>query len=200
MKQTPEKYLQSIDPILGAVIKKIELKERKKSVNHFKTLVESIVSQQLSVKASDTIFKRFLELFPGRTFPKPEQVLKMTDDKLRSVGLSGSKVKYIKHLSEKVHKKEVALHKLNKMTDEEVIEHLIQVKGIGRWTGEMFLMFSLQRPDVFSYGDLGLKNAIIKLYGFKRPPSQKQIEKITLKWAPYRSLASRYLWRSLDKG
>jgi DNA-3-methyladenine glycosylase II len=198
MKQTPEKYLQSIDPILAEVIKKIELKERKKSVNHFRTLVESIVSQQLSVKASDTIFKRFLDLFPGRSFPKPEQVLKMPDDKMRSVGLSGSKVKYIKDLAEKVHKKEVALHKLNKMTDEEVIEHLLQVKGIGRWTGEMFLMFSLQRPDVFSHGDLGLKNAIIKLYSFKKTPTQKQIEKIALKWAPYRSLASRYLWKSLD--
>lgn len=201
MKQSPEKYLQSIDPILGEVIKRIELKARKRSANHFRTLVESIVSQQLSVKASDTIFLRFVKLFAedGKSkFPKPEQVLKMSDAKLRGVGLSNQKVKYIKHLAEKVHKKEVALHKLKKMSDEEVIEHLIQVKGIGRWTGEMFLMFSLQRPDVFSHGDLGLRNAIAKLYKYKQPPTTKQVEKIVQKWAPHRTLASRYLWKSLD--
>lgn len=202
MKQTAEKYLQSVDPVLGAIIKRIALKPRKRSSNHFRTLVESIVSQQLSVKASDTIFARFLKLFAERNktkkFPTPEQILQMPDAKLRSAGLSGSKVKYIKHLAEKVHKKEVALHRLRKMSDEEVIEHLIQVKGIGRWTGEMFLMFSLQRPDVFSHGDLGLRNAIAKLYGFKKPPTSAQIEKIVKKWSPHRTLASRYLWRSLD--
>ncbi len=84
------------------------------------------------------------------------------------------------------------------MSDEEVIEHLIQVKGIGRWTGEMFLMFSLQRPDIFSHGDLGLRNAVAKLYDFKKPPTIQQIEKIVAKWSPHRTLASRYLWRSLD--
>lgn len=193
-----KKYLQSVDPILHEVIKKYELKERKRSLNHFRTLVESIVSQQLSVKASDTIFARFLKLFPGGRFPKPEAILKMSDTKLRSIGLSNSKAKYIKDLANKVHKKEVALHKLSKMSDEEVIEHLIQVKGIGRWTGEMFLMFSLARPDVFSHGDLGLRNAIKKLYKFKKPPTVKQIEKIIAKWSPHKTLASRYLWKSLD--
>ncbi len=122
----------------------------------------------------------------------------MPDAKLRSVGLSTAKVKYIKDLAVKVQKKEVLLYKLEKMSDEEVIEHLVQVKGIGRWTGEMFLMFALQRPDVFSHGDLGLRNAIQKLYKFKKAPTQKQIEKIVSKWSPHRTLASRYLWKSLD--
>ncbi len=198
MKQKPEKYLQSVDPILGAAIAKIQMPySKKRNANMFRSLVESIVSQQLSVKASDTIFKRF-ELLFGNKFPKPEQVLKMPDSKLRSVGLSGQKVKYIKDLARKVHQKEVALHRLKKMSDEEVIEHLIRVKGIGRWTGEMFLMFALERPDIFSHGDLGLRNAIQKLYGFKKPPTEKQIEKIVIKWSPHRTLASRYLWRSLD--
>lgn len=211
MKLNPAKHLASVDPILGAAIELIKLPAmNKRSANHFRSLVESIVSQQLSVKASDTIFKRFVELFQKKSlpnslgkraskkFPTPAQVLKMSDAKLRSVGLSGSKVKYIKDLAKKIHRKEVQLNRLHKMTDEAVIEHLVQVKGIGRWTGEMFLMFSLARPDIFSHGDLGLRNAIKKLYGFKKPPTTKQIEKIVAKWSPYRTLASRYLWRSLD--
>lgn len=200
------KHLSLADPILGAAISQIKIDEnRKPNKNHFRSLVESIVSQQLSVKASDTIFARFVELFvksgdikTARSFPKPDQILKMPDTRLRKVGLSGSKVKYIKDLAKKVHEKEVQLNRLHKMSDEEVIEHLVQVKGIGRWTGEMFLMFSLARPDIFSHGDLGLRNAIKKLYGFKEAPTTKQIEKIVTKWSPYRTLASRYLWRSLD--
>lgn len=196
---TPAEYLQSVDPILGAVIAQIEMKPRnKRKPSRFHSLVESIVSQQLSVKASDTIFKRLVALFPGQKFPTPEQVMKIPDAKLRSVGLSGQKVKYIKDLAAKVHAKEVPLHRLHTMTDEAVIEHLIQVKGIGRWTGEMFLMSSLDRLDVFSHGDLGLRNAIQKLYGFKSPPTVKQIEKIIAKWSPYKSLASWCLWKSLD--
>lgn len=205
-KSAAVKHLISVDPILGAAIEQIIIDEnRKPRNNHFHSLVESIVSQQLSVKASDTIFKRFVELFvtagtikSARSFPTPEQVLKMSDAKLRKVGLSGGKVKYVKDLAKKVHAKEVLLNKLHKMSDEEVIEHLVQVKGIGRWTGEMFLMFSLARPDIFSHGDLGLRNAIKKLYGFKVAPTEKQIEKIVSKWSPYKTLASRYLWKSLD--
>jgi DNA-3-methyladenine glycosylase II len=203
MKKNPIKHLQSADPILAEVISQITLPiSKKRKPSRFKTLVEAIVSQQLSVKASDTIFKRFVDLFNAkggkRKFPTPAEVLKISDVKLRSVGLSGGKVKYIKDLAKKVHQKEVLLHRLHAMSDEEVIEHLVQVKGIGRWTGEMFLMSSLDRPDIFSHGDLGLRNAIQKLYGFKKAPTTKQIEKIIQKWSPYRSIASRYLWKSLE--
>ena len=198
-KLSPKKHLQSVDSILGGVIAQIIIPlPKKRKPSRFKTLVEAIVSQQLSVKASDTIFKRFVSLYPKRKFPTPEEILKTSDAKLRSVGLSGGKVKYIKDLAKKVHQKEVLLHRLHMMADEEVIEHLIKVKGIGRWTGEMFLMSSLGRPDVFSHGDLGLRNAIQKLYGFKKPPTTKQIDKIIAKWSPHKSLASRYLWKSLD--
>lgn len=200
MKMKAEKHLQSVDPVLAKVIAKIELAPAKAhgGRNHFHSLVEAIVSQQLSVKASDTIFARFRKLFPGRAFPKPEAILKMSHAKLRSAGLSDAKAKYIKDLAQKVHAKEVMLHKLEKMSNEEVVEYLVKVKGIGRWTAEMFLMFSLQRPDVFSHGDLGLRNAIIKLYGFKKPPTEKQIEKIVAKWSPHKTTASRYLWKSLN--
>ncbi len=200
IKLTSEaKYLVKADPILGAAIQQIAMPySKKRKFTRFQALVESIVSQQLSVKASDTIFKRFVSLFPKGRFPTPEQVMKMSEAKMRAAGLSGSKVKYIKDLAAKVHKKEVQLQKVHKMSNEEVIEHLIQVKGIGRWTGEMFLMFSLARPDVFSHGDLGLRNAIQRLYKFKQPPTTKQIEKIIAKWSPHKTLASRYLWRTLD--
>lgn len=194
----PHKYLQKVDPVLGEVIKQINLPDRKRSSNHFRSLVESIVSQQLSVKASDTIFKRFLQLFPGNKFPKAEVILKMPDSKFRSVGISNSKTRYIKDLALHVHQGKLNFQKFKKLSDEEVVEVLIKVKGIGRWTAEMFLMFSFDRPDLFSHGDLGLRNAIKKLYGFKKEPTVKQIKKIVAKWSPHRTLACRYLWKSLS--
>ncbi len=195
----PKRYLQSVDPVLGAVIKQIELPYRKPNRRtRFEALVEAIVSQQLSVKASDTIFERFKSLFPGKKFPDADEVMKMSEAKLRSVGLSGSKARYIKDLAGRIHKKELQLHRLHHLTDEEVIEELVKVKGIGKWTAEMFLMFSLGREDLYSHGDLGLRNAVMKLYGFKKPPTEKQVEKIVTKWSPHRTLACRYLWRSLD--
>lgn len=192
------RHLQKVDPVLGAVIKRLPtLEVRKPSRNHFRTLVESIISQQLSVKAADTIFRRFVQLFRGQGFPKPVDVVRMPHEKLRAAGLSNAKVLFIKDLAAKLHTKEITFRRLSRMTDEEVIAYLTQVKGIGRWTVEMFLMFSLNRPDLFSHGDLGLRNAIMKLYGFKKPPTTKRIEKIVAKWSPHRTLASRYLWKSL---
>ncbi|MDQ3018313.1 MAG: DNA-3-methyladenine glycosylase [bacterium] len=195
----PKKYLQSVDPILAAVIAQIQLPYRKPSRrSRFEGLVEAIVSQQLSVKAADTIFERFTQLFPGKNFPTPEEVANTSIAKLRSVGLSGSKATYILDLAQKVSSKELKLQSLHRLEDEAVIEELVKIKGIGRWTAEMFLMSSLNRPDLFSHGDLGLRNAIAKWYGFKKPLTQKQIEKIVQKWSPHRTLASRYLWKSLD--
>jgi DNA-3-methyladenine glycosylase II len=166
--------------------------------DHFRSLVVAIVNQQLSGKAADTILKRFVALFPGGKFPTPEQVLKMPVAKMRKAGLSRMKVNFLKDLSRKVLDGTVDFKKMPRWTDEEVIAHLTQVKGIGRWTAEMFLMFSLGRDDVFSYGDLGLRNAMQKLYGLKKHPTPAQAEKIAAQWRPYRTLASRYLWASLD--
>jgi DNA-3-methyladenine glycosylase II len=194
-------HLSKSDPVLGVVIKGIKLQElaRKGSEGYFEALVEANTSQQLSVKASDTIFQRFTALTPGKKFPTPQQILKMPVPKMRKVGLSGMKVTFIKDLSKKVLDKSLDLKKIDLMSDEEVIKHLVQVKGIGQWTAEMFLMFSLGRDDVFSYGDLALRNAMQKLYKMRSAPTPAQAAKITAKWSPYRTLGSRYLWASLRK-
>ncbi len=162
----------------------------------FASLIRSIANQQLSGKAADTILGRFLNLF-GNKFPKPEEILKKTDDEIRMVGFSYPKVRYIKGLASMVIKKEIDLKKLPNLKDEEVIAELIKIKGVGKWTAEMILMFSLDRPDIFSLGDLGLTTAVSRLYKIDRK-NIKKIEKISMKWSPYRSIASWYLWRSLD--
>lgn len=199
MKMNPEKHLRSVDPKLGEIIEKYQLKpQRRLPRTHFEALVEAIVSQQLSVKASDTIFSRFVGLFPNGKFPKPEEVYKLPLTKFRSVGISGQKAGYIKDLAGKVSKGEVKLQSLHRLDNEAVIDELTKIKGIGRWTAEMFLMFTLRRPDIFSFGDLGLRNAIQKLYKMKSAPTEKQLERITKKWSPYRTTAARYLWKSLD--
>jgi DNA-3-methyladenine glycosylase II len=196
-------HLRKSDPILAAVIGQISLVDHswdKKpgSNGHFRSLVVAIVNQQLSGKAAATILKRFMALFPRKKFPTPQDVLAMSPTKMRNAGLSKMKVSFLKDLSAKILDKTIDLKKIDQWTDEEVIDHLVQVKGIGRWTAEMFLMFSLHRDDVFSYGDLGLRNAMQKLYKLKQPPTPRQAEKISSQWKPYRTLASRYLWKSID--
>ncbi len=194
-----EQHLRSVDKKLAGVIDKYQLKaQRRLPRTHFEALVEAIISQQLSVKASDTIFARFVGLFPGGKFPKPEALLKLPIAKYRSVGISGQKTNYIKDLSKRVVSGQLNLNSLHRLDNEEVIAELVTVKGIGRWTAEMFLMFTLRRPDVFSFGDLGLRNAIQKLYKLKSAPTEKQLERITKKWSPHRTTAARYLWKSLD--
>jgi DNA-3-methyladenine glycosylase II len=194
------------DRILRRIIDKAEQLDHswnaKSRPNHFKSLVRAIVNQQLSGKAADTIFKRFEALFTVNTkhkkFPTPEAVLKIPTAKLRKVGLSGMKVSFLKDLSRKILDGTVDFRAMKKWSDEEVIEHLVQVKGIGRWTAEMFLMFSLGRDDVFSYGDLALRKAMQNLYKLRANPTPAQAEKISAAWKPYRTLASRYLWKSLE--
>lgn len=197
MTKKIKEHFKRVDPTLFSYIEKVELKIFSQPVNLFLELCESIISQQLSIKASDTIFGRFVKLFKGA--PTPQKLLKIKDEKIRACGISYGKIKYLKDLASKIVKKELVLEDLNKLPDEEVIITLTRVKGIGRWTAEMFLMFSLNRPDVFSHGDLGLRRAISKMYGFKKEPSIKQMEKIVSKWKPYRTYASRILWRSLEK-
>ncbi len=161
----------------------------------FLDLVEIVTGQQLSMKAADSIFKRFLALFSAK--PKPEEVLIITVEKLRSVGFSKSKANYVRNIAQAVSSGSLPLDQLEKQSDDEVKRELIKIKGIGPWSAEMFLIFSLKRPDVFSVGDLGLRTAIEKLYGIKRD-NLKKIEKLAADWRPHRSLACRYLWASLD--
>jgi DNA-3-methyladenine glycosylase II len=191
-------HLKKSDPKLKAIIERIKLREIAIARGPFEALVEAIVSQQLSIKAADTIFARFVALTPGKKFPTPRQVLALPAMKIRKAGLSKMKVSFIKDLAKKIFDKTVNLKGIYSLTDEEVIEHLTRVKGIGPWTAEMFLIFSLGREDIFSYGDLGLKNAIRKIYRLKKHPTPAQTKKITDRWRPYRSLGSRYLWASLD--
>lgn len=165
------------------------------SDNYFASLCESIVSQQLSVKVSDVIFNRFKSLLHGNI--TPEEVLKHSVEDLRKLGISNPKARYILDLSQKVANREIHLELLNDMTEQEVIDELVKVKGIGKWTAEMFLMFTLGRDDIFSTGDLGLKRAIEKLYSIENPSIEVLIE-MSNKWSPYRTFACRVLWNSLD--
>jgi DNA-3-methyladenine glycosylase II len=160
-------------------------------------LVEAIITQQLSAKAADSISARFRAIY-GK-FPKPADVIETSDAKLRKAGLSYMKVSYIKDLSKKIESKEIRLAYMRNLSDEEVIVQLTQVKGIGRWTAEMFLIFSLGRLDVLPVGDLGLRKGIRNLYSLEELPEKEQIECIAEKWRPYRSVATWYLWRSQDE-
>lgn len=189
--------LLASDPSLAAIISHIETVSLPVSKDPFSDLVEAIINQQLSEKAGRTIFTRFRASFPGAKLT-PRRILARSDQSLRDVGISWSKVTYIKSLAEEVEKKRLRLADLGALDDEAVITALTKVKGIGRWTAEMFLMFSLGREDVFSYGDLGLRRAMAKLYKFRDYPSTKQMEKIVTKWRPYRTIVARMLWASLD--
>lgn len=193
-------HFKKVDPVLHSVMVKIGILEKIEVRNpgeYFKSLCSEIVGQQLSGKAADTIFGRFERLFPKKRIT-PESVMKIPDKKMREAGMSWSKVAFIKDLAKKVISKELQLEKLKELSDDAVLQEVMKVKGIGPWTAEMFLMFTLQREDVFSHGDLGLRKAIKKLYKFKKDPTKKQIEKIVARWTPYKTYASRILWRSLE--
>lgn len=190
-----ERFL-SKDKYIGPLIKKhgpCKIKPSKKK-DYFYDLVDAICSQQLSGKAAATILNR-VRVGLGNDV-SPIKILKVKDEKFRSWGLSWAKIKYIKDLSQKVKSREVEIEKLNRLPDEEVIKELVSVKGIGRWTSEMFLMFSLAREDVFPVDDLGINKGVEKLLK-KRVSSQKMAE-FSLRWKPYRTAASWYIWRSLD--
>lgn len=202
MSKTIINHFKKSDPKLYAILIKLQkiygntIFELQKHDLLFDRLVESIISQQLSVRVSDVIYARVLNLLPDKKL-KPESLLKIKDEDLRTAGLSYMKIKYLKDLSEKVKIGQVNLENLETLENEEVIKELTKVKGIGRWTAEMFLMFALGRPDIFSHGDLGLKNAIKKIYGFKEYKIE-EVEEIVIKWSPYRTFAARILWRSLE--
>ena len=189
-------HFKKVDNILYKAAKKVGHVKLYSSSDHFIRLCKSIINQQLSNRVGDVIFKRFEKLFNKKI--KPEKVLQIEEEKIRTIGISYSKIRYLKDLSEKIINKEIVFKELESEKEEIIIEKLTCVKGIGRWTAEMFLMFSLGKPDVFSTGDLGLKNAVQKLYKLKDKPSEKQLKKISSKWSPYRTYASMILWRSLE--
>jgi DNA-3-methyladenine glycosylase II len=186
------------DPILGELMRThgpCRLAARQHS-DPFKALTRAIVGQQLSAKAAATIFSRFEALFD--TFPTPAQVLAVPDDQLRGVGLSSQKLAYLRDLCRRIVEGELPLDVLDRMDDEAVIRNLTQVKGIGRWTAEMFLIFRLQRPDVLPVGDLGIVRAVQRAYKLRKAPSPDRLTRIGEAWRPYRSVACWYLWASLN--
>ena len=193
------KYLQEQDPILGEIIKHAPLPAFTPHKKYYQELVESIISQQLSIKAAATILKRFKELF-AEDFPNPESILATDIEELRAVGLSRQKAGYIKDLAARVLDGSIQFSHLDSLSNQEVIDELIQIKGVGVWTVHMFLLFCMGRLDVLPTGDLGIKNGIYKLYALPEKPTPEDIETVALnnRWHPYESIASWYVWRALD--
>lgn len=190
-------HLKKSDPVLAAIIERVGPCRIQFREPEFGTLVRSIVYQQLSGKVASVILDRLLDAMPERKLT-PQAILKLTPEKMRSLGLSGAKTAYIRDLAEKTKSGEVMFEDIQGRTDDEVIEHLTQVKGIGVWTAHMFLIFALQRPNVLPVGDLGLRSAIKRAYGLEEMPNPREVEQIAERWHPYCSVATWYLWRSLD--
>jgi DNA-3-methyladenine glycosylase II len=194
-------HLKRVDPVLAQIIEKVgpcRLRVVSEGT-HFNALTRSIVFQQLSGKAAATILSRVVTLFPDNV-PTAAGVMRITDEQFRSAGLSRQKISYLRDLAEKVASDALPLDAVESMTNDDLIAHLVQVKGIGRWTAQMFLMFRLGRLDVLPELDLGIQNAIQKAYRKRKRPTPKEVAKIGAKWAPHSSVASWYLWRSLENG
>jgi 3-methyladenine DNA glycosylase/8-oxoguanine DNA glycosylase len=192
-------HLRKVDPKLAEVIDRIGPFKGwpVRNGSHFDAVCRSIVFQQLSGKAAGTIHGRFEGIYGGRP-PLPDELATTTDDKLRAVGLSRQKSAYLKDLGAKVAAGNLPIETLHELTDDEVIAALTQVKGIGRWTAQMFLMFRLGRPDVLPDLDLGVQKGIQRTYRLRKLPTPERVKQIGAKWAPYRSVGAWYMWRLLD--
>jgi DNA-3-methyladenine glycosylase II len=200
--QNPHAQLRAADPVLRELIDsggRIDPGEFRRAVptGPYGALLRAIVGQQLSTRAAHAIYQRLLALFRDRE-PDPEQLLAADRDELRQAGLSRAKVEYLRDLATRVRDGDLQLDRLAELPDDEVTAQLTAVKGIGRWSADMFLMFHLGRPDVLPVGDLGLRRAVQRAYGLAEPPRAAELERIAEPWRPYRTLASLYLWRSLQ--
>ncbi|MDD2772326.1 MAG: DNA-3-methyladenine glycosylase [Elusimicrobiales bacterium] len=194
------RHLSGADTVLAGIIKRVgpcALPLKPARGGYFAALVESIVYQQLNGKAAATIFDRFRGIYPPGKFPAPEEIARTPDARLRAAGLSKQKLSYIKDLSEKTAAGQLNFAAFPKMSDEDIVKELSSVKGIGRWTAEMFLIFTLARPDVLPAGDYGFKTAVMKAYRLKKLPDAKKLEQLSANWRPHRSAATWYLWQSL---
>lgn len=189
-------HLKRSDPVLAAIIGRVGDYSIQFRDPNFETLVKSIVSQQLSGHVANVIFGRLADAVGGEM--TPASILKLRPSRMRTLGLSGSKTEYIRDLARHTRDGNVVFETLADMPDEEVIAHLTKVKGIGVWTVHMFLMFALRRVNVLPIGDLGIRNAVRKAYAMEEIPAPKDIEAIAAKWHPYCTVASWYLWRSLE--
>ena len=196
-------HLRDADPVLGALIDEVGVDglgdpRAGRPRDHYGALVRSIVGQQLSTKAARSIYNRLTDRFDGRT-PTPDEVLADDPDELKAAaGLSRAKVSFLRSLAEHVLDGSLELDRLDDLPDQEVIAELVAVRGLGVWSAHMFLMFHLGRPDVLPVGDLGIRRAVMRRYGLPELPAAAELEKLAEPWRPYRTLACRFLWRSLD--
>ena len=199
LKNTAASYLKQHDAALAPIITRAGLCTIVPHREYYRALVNSIIGQQLSVKAAASIKQRFVNLFGG-TFPAPQTILTKNVDELRMAGLSNAKARYILDLAQHVINGTVRFDQLDSQTNEEIITELTPVKGIGEWTVHMFLMFTMGRSDILAHGDLGIRTAIRKAYNLNALPSPAEMEVLAGRWRPWCSIASWYLWRSLEGG
>jgi DNA-3-methyladenine glycosylase II len=197
-----DEHLRSVDHVIRRLIDECgpidpATDRRGSRRDAYEALARAIVGQQLSTKAAASIWGRVIELFGSGT-PTPSQLLEIEPEDLRNAGLSWSKVGFLKDLAERIQDGRLDLARLNELSDEDVVAELIEIKGVGRWTAEMFLIFHLARPDVVSAGDFGIRRAVQIAYGMDELPGPTEMERISEPWRPHRTLACLYLWRSLD--
>ena len=196
--------LAAADPVMGRLIERLgdrSVAQRRRGMTKpdaYGALLRTVVGQQISTAAARTIYGRVLDIFGGET-PSPRQLLDASEEDLRGAGLSGRKVSYVRDLAAHVESGELEIDRLDELSDEEVIEEIVAVRGFGRWSAEMFLIFHLERPDVISGGDLGIRRAIQIEYGMEEMPAPAEVVELGERWRPHRSLASIYLWESLSK-
>ena len=192
------RYLRQSDPELIPLLDAFKIQDLQPETDYFKSLTRSIVYQQLSGKAAKTISDRFILLYKDKSYPTPVDVINIDHEKLRSVGLSNSKAQYIKNIAHAFLDNPDTYDSLEKMDDQDIIDTLITIKGVGPWTAQMFLMFTLNRPDVFPVTDLGVQKGFKHYYKLSEMPTPGQILKKSEQWAPYRTVVSLYFWRLLE--
>lgn len=196
--------LAAADPVMARLIERlgersvVQRRRGQPKPDAYGALLRTVVGQQISTAAARTIYGRVLDIFGGRT-PSPRELLDVEEESLRAAGLSGRKVTYVRDLASHVERGELEIERLHELGDEEVISEIVAVRGFGRWSAEMFLIFHLERPDVISGGDLGIRRAIQVEYGMDELPAPAEVVEMGERWRPHRSLASIYLWESLAK-
>jgi DNA-3-methyladenine glycosylase II len=190
------RHLRSADPVLGEIIEHVGPLRLVRRSERFHALARAIIFQQLAGRAALAIYGRFVEKIGDGRFPTPQMVIDATDEALRAAGISRGKAIYLRDLATHVKNGSLNFHRFSRMGDEEIITELTSVKGIGRWTAEMFLMFNLYRPDVLPVGDLGFRNAVEKAYAIRTPLAAKELALMGERWRPYRSAATWYFWQS----
>ena len=202
LNQAAIQHLSAADPLLGAIIARGLAIHPRPHEDLYLALLRAIVSQQISTKAAAAIWKRFTALFPPEGYPEPREVLAMDEETLRGAGLSRQKIGYLKAIAEYNERGLLDYEHLSVLSEDAFTQHLTAIRGVGRWTAQMLQMFALDQPDVFAEGDLGVQNAMRRLYGLEETGRalQKRMVLIAESWRPYRSLACKYLWQSLDQG